>query len=77
MYCIAENTVHSTDTYSSVVTGWNADQKDAGSILFSFILYVFISNQRDIGSNPVNSKSVNSVSTNNKILHLSSLLQNN
>ena len=47
----------STETHNSVVASWNADQKDAGSNLLSFILYFFISNQKDMGSNPVYSKS--------------------
>ena len=38
-----------------------------------FYFYFFISNGKDIGSNPVNGKSVNSVYTNEKISHLSSL----
>ena len=42
-----------------------------------FYFYLFISNRKDMGSNPVNSKSVNSVCTNKKISHLSSLLQYN
>ena len=41
LYSIAENTVQSTVTYSSVVAGWNADQKDAGSILLSFFFLLF------------------------------------
>ena len=60
-----------------MVAVWDADQKDAGSKLFRFLLYFFISNWKDMGSNPVYSKSVNSVSTNKKLSHLSSLLQYN
>ena len=39
--CIAENNIQRTVTYSSVVAGWHADQKDAGSILLSFFLLLF------------------------------------
>ena len=68
---------HIIDTHSSVVAAWHADQKNAGSNLFRFLLYFFISNWKDMGSNPVYSKSVNSVCTNKKLSHLSSLLQYN
>ena len=47
------SSLKSTDTHSSVVASWNADENDAGSILLSFLLYFFISNQKDMGSNPV------------------------
>ena len=49
--------------YSSVVAAWDADQKDAGSNLLIFYFFY--------------SKYVNSVNTNKKIVHLSSLLHYN
>ena len=69
--------MYSRATHSSVVAAWKGDQKGSGSNLLSFLLYFFISNQKDMGSNPVYSKSVNSVCTNKKLSHLSSLLQYN
>ena len=42
-----------------------------------FLTLLFISNRKDMGSNPVYSKSVNSVCTNKKLSYLSSLLQYN
>ena len=47
------SSLNSTYTHSSVVASWNADQKDAGSNLLSFILHFFISNRKDMVSNPV------------------------
>ena len=76
IHCIAENTVHRTVTYSSVVAGWKASQKDAGSNLFRFLLlfFYFILEGYWFKSSE-HSKSLNSVNTNKKILHLSALLQ--
>ena len=54
MYCSAKNTVHGKPTYSSVVAAWDAGQKDTGSNLLIFLTLLFISNWKDIGSNPVN-----------------------
>ena len=71
------NYSYSIDTHSSVVAVWKADQKDSDANLLSFLLYFFISNRKDMGSNPVYSKSVNSFCSNNKLSHLSSLLQYN
>ena len=71
------NYFYSTYTDSSVVAEWKGDQKDSGSNLLSFLLYFFISNQKDMGSNPVYSKSVNSVCINKKFSHHYSLLQYN
>ena len=50
-----------------MVAVWKVNQKDASSNLLSFLLYIFFSNQKDKGSNPENSKSVNSFCTNKKI----------
>ena len=66
-----------TDTHSSMLAAWKADQKDSFSNLLSFLLYFFISNPKDMGSNPVYSKSVNSVCLKKKLSLLSSLLQCN
>ena len=71
------NNSYSTDTHSSVVAARKADQKYSGSNLLSFLLYFFISNWKDLCSNPVYSKFVNSVCTNKKLSFLSSLLQYN
>ena len=45
-----------TDTHSSMLAAWKADQKDSFSNLLSFLLYFFISNPKDMGSNPVYSR---------------------
>ena len=37
---IAENNKYSTDTFSSVVAAWNADQKDPGSNLLCILLFI-------------------------------------
>ena len=69
---------HSTVTYSSVVAGWNADQKGCwfkSNQFFTFTFY-FKSEEYWFKSSE-HSKSVNLVNTNKKILHLSSLLQYN
>ena len=55
---IAENYVYSTDTFSSVVAAWNADQKNPGSNILCILLFIFISNLKDVGLNPENSKSI-------------------
>ena len=61
-----------------MVAAWNTEQKDAGSIVYSVCFTVTsFSNRKEMGSNPVNSKSVNSFYRNKKISHLSSLLQYN
>ena len=77
-YTVAESTVHCTVIYSSVVAGWNAAQKDIGSILIKslFLFFYFILEGYWFKSSE-HSKSLNSVNTNKKILHLSSLLQYN
>ena len=72
---MAENIAHSTVTYSSVVAGWNTAQKDAGSNLFRFLLLFFYFKLEGYWfKSSEHSKSLNSVNTNKKILHLSSLL---
>ena len=45
--------------FSNVVAAWNADMKDDGSNLLSVLLFLLysISNLKDVGSNPENSKS--------------------
>ena len=61
--------------YSSEVAAWNADQKDLGSTLFSDSFFFFISNLKGVGSNPKKRtvNLLNSVYTNKKITHPSSL----
>ena len=41
-----------------VVAAWNADKKNPGSNLLFILIFFFISNLKDVGSNPENSKSI-------------------
>ena len=68
------NYFDSMDTHSSVVESWT---KGFWFISAQFFTLLFISNRKDMASNPVYSKSVNSVCPNKKLSHLSSLLQYN